>query len=94
MQQFYSELVTGSRDINNDEHRQAYVAELRRAGVYRYVEIMQQTLTAAGYWPRWSASCTDYCTLPGNKRALFRAAPGRAQVKVSVISGSLPVATT
>ena len=49
VQQFYAEFVTGARDINSDGDWQAYVAELRRAGVDRYVEIMQQTLTDAGY---------------------------------------------
>ncbi len=49
VQQFYAEFVTGSRDIENDAHWRAYVTELRRAGVDRYVQIMQETLTAAGY---------------------------------------------
>ncbi len=47
--QFYSEFVTGSRDIDSDSQWQAYLNELRRAGVDRYVEIMQATLSAAGY---------------------------------------------
>ncbi len=49
VQQFFAEFVTGARDINSDRDWDAYVAELRRAGVDRYVEIMQQTLTDAGY---------------------------------------------
>ncbi len=49
VQQFYAEFVTGSRDIDNDAHWQAYVRELERAGVNRYVQIMQETLTATGY---------------------------------------------
>ena len=49
VEQFYAEFVTGSRDINNDAHWRAYTTELERAGVNRYVEIMQQTVTAAGY---------------------------------------------
>ncbi len=49
VQQFYAEFVTGARDINSNSQWQAYVRELERAGVNRYVEIMQQTVTAAGY---------------------------------------------
>ena len=49
VEQYYAEFVTGGRDIDSDSQWQAYVRELERAGVNRYVEIMQQTLTAAGY---------------------------------------------
>ncbi len=49
VEQFYAEFVTGGRDINNDAHWRAYVTELERAGVNRYVQIMQETVTAAGY---------------------------------------------
>ena len=49
VEQFYAEFVTGARDINNDAHWRAYTTELERAGVNRYVEIMQETVTAAGY---------------------------------------------
>ncbi len=48
VQQFYAEFVTGSRDINNDAQWRAYVNELNRAGVDRYVEIIRGTLAAAG----------------------------------------------
>ncbi len=49
VEQFYAEFVTGARDIDNDAQWRSYVTELERAGVNRYVQIMQETLTAAGY---------------------------------------------
>ncbi len=49
VEQFYAEFVTGARNIESDADWQSYVRELERAGVNRYVEIMQQTVTDAGY---------------------------------------------
>ncbi len=49
VQRFFAEFVTGARNIDDDSHWQAYVGELDRAGVNRYVQIMQETLTATGY---------------------------------------------
>ncbi len=47
--QYTAEFITGARDINDDAEWDAYVDELRRAGVDRWVEINQVTLTNAGY---------------------------------------------
>ncbi len=49
VERYYVDFVTGRRDINSDAQWQQYLSELRRVGVDRYVEIMQESLTAAGY---------------------------------------------
>ena len=49
VEQYYADFVTGVRNIDSDSDWNAYVRELERAGVDRYVEIMQQTVRAAGY---------------------------------------------
>jgi putative aldouronate transport system substrate-binding protein len=49
VQRYYADFVTGRRDIDSDAHWRQYLDELRRAGVDRYVEIMQEAVTAVGY---------------------------------------------
>jgi putative aldouronate transport system substrate-binding protein len=49
VQQFFAEFVTGARNIDSDSEWRSYVNELQRAGVERYVAIMQQALLDAGY---------------------------------------------
>ena len=49
VQQYYADFVTGARNIDSDSDWSAYVRELDRAGVARYVQIMQETVRAAGY---------------------------------------------
>lgn len=49
VQQWSTEFIVGRRDINSDAEWQAYLRELDRAGVKRFVELWQQTLTKAGY---------------------------------------------
>lgn len=46
VQQFYAEFVTGARNINSDNEWNAYVRQLERAGVARYVEILENALQA------------------------------------------------
>ena len=46
---YTAEFITGSRDINDNAEWEAYVRELERAGVDRYVEIWNDTLQRAGY---------------------------------------------
>ena len=47
--QYTAEFITGARDITDDAEWDAYVNELQRAGVDRWVEINQIALTNAGY---------------------------------------------
>jgi putative aldouronate transport system substrate-binding protein len=49
VQQWSTEFIVGRRDISSDAEWQAYLRELDRAGVKRFVELWQQTLTKAGY---------------------------------------------
>ena len=49
VQRYYTDFVTGRRDINNEAHWQQYLDELQDLGVDRYVEIVQDSVTAAGY---------------------------------------------
>ena len=47
--QWATEFIVGNKDINSDGEWQNYVRELDRAGVKRYVELWQDTITTAGY---------------------------------------------
>jgi len=44
-----TEFVVGTRNINDDGQWQAYLAELKKAGVDRYEKIWSDTVKAAGY---------------------------------------------
>ncbi len=44
-----TEFIVGTRDITDDGDWDAYLRELKRAGVDRYVELWQKTITNAGY---------------------------------------------
>ena len=45
-----AEFITGKRDIHDDATWDAYVDELERAGVERYVELWQEALQNSGYF--------------------------------------------
>jgi putative aldouronate transport system substrate-binding protein len=47
--EYVAKFVTGVLDISSDSAWQAYLNELKKAGVDRYVQIMQQTMKNAGY---------------------------------------------
>lgn len=47
--QWSTEFIVGTRDITDDGEWDAYLRELKRAGVDRYVKIWQETITNAGY---------------------------------------------
>jgi len=49
VEQWSTEFIVGNRDINDNGEWQAYLRELDRAGVKRYVELWQNTITNAGY---------------------------------------------
>ena len=49
VQQWSTEFIVGARDINSDAEWNNYLTELKRAGVDRYVQIWQDTITNAGY---------------------------------------------
>jgi putative aldouronate transport system substrate-binding protein len=49
IQNWSTQFIIGQRNINSDAEWNAYVDELGRAGVDRYLEIWQDTLTNAGY---------------------------------------------
>ena len=44
-----AEFILGRKDINDDSDWNAYLAELDRAGVGRYVELWKQALENGGY---------------------------------------------
>ena len=45
-----AEFITGKRDIHDDATWDAYLDELQRAGVERYVELWQEALQSSGYF--------------------------------------------
>jgi putative aldouronate transport system substrate-binding protein len=47
--QWATEFIVGNKDIHSDGEWQNYLTELKRAGVDRYVELWQETITNAGY---------------------------------------------
>ena len=47
--QWATEFVVGNKDINSDGEWENYLSKLKRAGVDRYVELWQDTITNAGY---------------------------------------------
>jgi len=49
VEQWSTEFIVGTRDIASDAEWQAYLRELDRAGLKRYVELWQKTITDAGY---------------------------------------------
>ena len=49
VEQYSTEFIVGARDINSDAEWNDYLQELERAGVKRYLELWQKTLTEAGY---------------------------------------------
>jgi hypothetical protein len=49
VEQWSTEFIVGSRDIEDQSQWDTYVSELERAGVERYVEIWEDTLRNAGY---------------------------------------------
>jgi putative aldouronate transport system substrate-binding protein len=49
VEQWSTEFIVGSRDIDDQSQWDTYVSELERAGVERYVEIWEDTLRNAGY---------------------------------------------
>ena len=49
VEQWSTEFIVGSRDIEDQSQWDTYVSELERAGVERYVQIWEDTLRNAGY---------------------------------------------
>jgi len=49
VEQWSTEFIVGTRDINDNGEWQAYLRELDRAGVKRYVELWQKTISESGY---------------------------------------------
>ena len=49
VEQWSTEFIVGSRDIDDQSQWDAYVNELQRAGVERYMQIWEDTLRNAGY---------------------------------------------
>jgi putative aldouronate transport system substrate-binding protein len=47
--QWATEFIVGNKDIDSDGEWQNYLTELERAGLDRYVELWQDTITNAGY---------------------------------------------
>ena len=58
VEQWSTEFIVGSRDIDDQSQWDAYVSELERAGVERYTEIWEDTLRNAGArHPQRSCRC-------------------------------------
>ena len=49
VEQWSTEFIVGTRDIDDQGQWDTYVNELERAGVERYVQIWEDTLRNAGY---------------------------------------------